>query len=156
MSIDKISMERMFPAPREVDRFLYRTTSEAELRYTQVSGPSRGRQVLIRQCICRRESPSLCVSGPSRGRQVLILWVPFFPKKIEKIVSVPSRGGQVLILHYRLSTVFLQISFRPLSRQIGSYTLMLFIALFLLLGFRPLSRQIGSYTNQQNYWHKKA
>ena len=23
MSIDKISMERMFPAPREVDRFLY-------------------------------------------------------------------------------------------------------------------------------------
>ena len=65
MSIDKITMERMFPAPREVDRYLYDGNADFEyfpsmfpatpevdrgiydldtsvLQIQSVSGPSRG------------------------------------------------------------------------------------------------------------------
>ena len=39
-----------------------------------------------------------------------------------------------------------ELTFRPLSRQIGSYTKNQFLNCWEFNSFRPLSRQIGSYT----------
>ena len=63
-------------------------------------------------------------------------------------VSGPSRGRQVSILNLTVTVCNLCLSFRPLSRQIGSYTEKLRILLSILSmdSFRPLARQIGSYT----------
>ena len=94
----------MFPAPLEVDRYLYRQLRVGFPRlWVQVTGSFRGRQG-----------------------------------------SIPFHRA------YAYRTRRRKLGFRPLSRQIGIYTLVFLCSIrcFLRSSFRPLSRQIGSYTKQ--------
>ena len=87
------------------------------------------------------------VSDPSRGRQVSILY-PYETEVLfrnEKFPA-PREVDRYLYLIKMVKKHKLTSSFRPLARQIGSYTQFSLIFLAIFKRFRPLARLIGSYT----------
>ena len=114
------SAEFLFPAPREVDRQLYISyTSTFNYRTCTFPTPPEVDRQLYDGCEHYLRI-SRNVSGPSRGRQ----------------------GAILINLHLQIR----HKSFRPLVRQIGSYTQSVCSSKRTGFCFRPLSRQIGSYT----------
>lgn len=114
---------RLFPSPTEVDRFLY-----APIRL-------RG-----------REREAVQFPSPREVNSVVYLYICFWSIKLY-LISVPSRGGQVLIPKFVQVQKRVSMCFRPLPRQIGSYTVKpVEPKTEEPVCFRPLSRQIGSYT----------
>ena len=142
----KVSVDGFRPLSREIR--IYTQNNELSLNQTNmiVSGPSQGRQVTIQHGLVNYYIGDSVFPAPLKVDRDLYLRYTQDHKAVAQ-VSVPSRGRQVAIRSASRLTSQPMNSFRPLARQIGSYTCYDSNSQTqYLLSFRPLSRQIGIYT----------
>ena len=139
--------DRFRPLSRQIGIYTNRKIKESPKGFGGVSVPSRGRQVSIRKMksilvrkIRRFPSP-LEVDRELYQTQDVI-----FPT--EQLFPAPDEVDRKLYTKSTLSVVQKSQCFRPLSRQIGIYTMNIICNVIIteMLSFRPLSRQIGIYT----------
>ena len=143
----------VFPSPLEVDRFLYNPRHPLMmLSLGLVSVPSRGRQVLIRKNFFKVEFELETFPSPLEVDRFL------YTGEVKEITTgkfmfpSPSEVDRFLYVNKIIGPLMAHVSFRPLSRQIGSYTVsvVILIRCDAVVSVPSRGRQVLIHSNERS------